>query len=205
MKWGKEFTCPKFPKGNYHSARMKTWLTHVPGKCCNHWTSDHLIAFKYFFYFFFFLSYSVFPPLLIISLILKSSRCLLENLEKHSFLETILLICSLPHIAFFLYYYANAFGRKSVYFWRIVLLRLLICVWSHSHLILVNAGASVEHADYRSSSYFPYVFCESVWRDWEFAVLSYLRFRFYFHWVFTKMACIRKGLAAFESHSPADL
>lgn len=54
MKWGKEFTCPKFPKGNYHSARMKTWLTHVPGKCCNHWTSDHLIAFKYFFTFFFF-------------------------------------------------------------------------------------------------------------------------------------------------------
>lgn len=115
---------------------MQTRVTQAPGKCCNLWTSGHLIAFKSSF--FFFLLILFFQPLLITSLISKSSHCFLENLEKHSFLETILLMCSLPYIAFFLYYYANAFGREYVYFWRIALLISLICVWSHSHLALVN-------------------------------------------------------------------
>jgi len=93
-------------------------MNYVPGKCCNHQVSEHLTAPILSFLL---SSLSVFPPLLVstmhvISFILKRAHCLLETLENHSLLETVLLIYSLPCIACFLYYYANAFERESVYF-----------------------------------------------------------------------------------------
>lgn len=141
------------------------------------------------------------------SLISKSSHCLLENLEKHSVLETILLICSLPYIAFFLYYYANAFGRISILLKNCPANTAYLCLQTFSFCSCQHEQQVWNTEENRPRIKFTY-FLNILWRhleNIEFAGLHYLRLGFYFHGVFTKMVSIRKDLAALELHSPADL
>lgn len=140
-------------------------------------------------------------------LISRSSHCFLENFEKHSFLETILLICSLPYIPFFPYYYANAFGRISIPLKNCPANTAYLCLQTFSFCSCKHKQEVWNIQENRSRIKFTYSL-NILWRhleSTEFASLPYLRLGFYFHWVFTKMDSTRKDLAALELHSPADL
>lgn len=125
----------------------------------------------------------------------------------HSFLETILLICSLPYIPFFFYYYANAFGRISILLKNCPANTAYFCLQTFSFCSCKHKQQVWSIQENRLRIKFTYSL-DILWRhleNTEFAGLSYLKLGFYFHWVFTKTASIGKDLAALELHCPADL